>query len=204
MIAAVAAATSRTGALQLVVASAGTGSVAPVIATELSDWERVVSVNLTGTFLTIKHAAPVLARSGGGSIVAISSIAAPLTHRYMAAYSVSKAGIEALVRNAADELGRAGVRLNSVRPGLVPTELADPLVADERVHADYLAQMPLHRLGTVDDIAAGVRYLLGPESSWVTGQVLGIDGGHTLRRGPDIEHWARALYGDAAVDDCAR
>ena len=118
----------------------------------------------------------------------------------MAPYSVSKAGIETLVRNAADELGRAGVRVNAVRPGLVPTELADPLVSDEQVQADYLAQMPLHRLGTVDDIAAGVRYLLGPESSWVTGQILAIDGGHTLRRGPDIEHWARAMYGDAVVD----
>jgi NAD(P)-dependent dehydrogenase (short-subunit alcohol dehydrogenase family) len=194
---AVAAASKATGALQLVVASAGTGTMGPVVATSMSEWERVLSVNLTGTFLAIKHAAPVLAGAGGGSIVAISSIAAPLTHPYMAPYSVSKAGIETLVRNAADELGHAGVRVNAVRPGLVPTELADPLVADQQVVDDYLAQMPLHRLGTVDDVAAGVRYLLGPESSWVTGQVLGIDGGHTLRRGPDIEHWARAMYGDA-------
>src|SRR5581483_9373670 len=124
-------------------------------------------------------------------------IAAPLTHRFMAPYSVSKAGVETVVRNAADELGPAGVRVNAVRPGLVPTELADPLVQDGQVRADYLAQMPLGRLGTVDDVAAGVRYLAGPESSWVTGQVLAIDGGHTLRRGPDIEHWARALFGDA-------
>ena len=81
--------------------------------------------------------------------------------------------------------GRAGVRVNAVRPGLVPTELADPLVADEQVQADYLAQMPLHRLGTVDDIAAGVRYLLGPESSWVTGQILGD------RRRPHAAPWTR-------------
>jgi len=198
--AAVESAASVAGALHMVVASAGTGTMGPVVATSMSEWERVLNVNLTGTFLTIKHAAPVLARAGGGSIVAISSIAGPLTHPYMAPYSVSKAGVETLVRNAADELGRAGVRVNAVRPGLVPTELADPLVADEQVKADYLAQMPLHRLGTVDDIAAGVRYLLGPESSWVTGQILAIDGGHTLRRGPDIEHWARTMYGDAVVD----
>jgi NAD(P)-dependent dehydrogenase (short-subunit alcohol dehydrogenase family) len=201
--AAVEAAAGLTGALQLVVASAGTGTMGPVVATSMSEWDRVLTVNLTGTFLTIKHAAPALARGGGGSIVAISSIAGPLTHPYMAPYSVSKAGIETLVRNAADELGRAGVRVNAVRPGLVPTELADPLVADEQVQADYLDQMPLRRLGTVDDIAAGVRYLLGPESSWVTGQILAIDGGHTLRRGPDIEHWARAVYGDAIVDVAA-
>jgi NAD(P)-dependent dehydrogenase (short-subunit alcohol dehydrogenase family) len=200
---AVAAAVKATGGLQMVVASAGTGTMGPVVATATSEWHRVLDINLTGTFFTIKHAAPAIARAGGGSIVAISSIAAPLTHPYMAPYSVSKAGIETLVRNAADELGRAKVRVNAVRPGLVPTELADPLVADEQVQADYIEQMPLGRLGTVDDIAAGVRYLLGPESSWVTGQVLGIDGGHTLRRGPDVEHWARAVYGDAVVDDCA-
>ena len=198
--AAVAAAGDGAGGLDLCVASAGTGGLAPVIAMGMDEWRRVIEPNLTGTFLTLKHAAGAMARSGGGAFVAISSIAAPLTHRYMAHYSVSKAAIETLVKNAADELGRAGVRVNAVRPGLVPTELADPLVADPQVEADYLAQMPLGRLGTVDDIGAGVRFLLGPESSWITGQVIAIDGGHTLRRGPDVEHWARALYGDAAVD----
>jgi NAD(P)-dependent dehydrogenase (short-subunit alcohol dehydrogenase family) len=198
--AAVAIATKATGGLDHAVASAGTGGLGPVIALPLDEWRRVIDTNLTGTFLTLKHTAGAMGRSGGGSFVAISSIAAPLTHPYMSAYCVSKAAIETLVRNAADELGRAGVRVNAVRPGLVPTELADPLVADAQVEADYLAQMPLGRLGTVDDIAAAVRYLLGPESSWVTGQILGVDGGHTLRRGPDVEHWARAIYGDAAVD----
>ena len=203
VVAAVAIACEATGGLDHCVASAGTGGLGPVIALPLEEWNRVIVTNLTGTFLTMKHACAAMARSGGGSFVAISSIAAPLTHPYMAAYSVSKAGIETLVRNAADELGRAAVRVNAVRPGLVPTELADPLVADPQVEADYLAQMPLGRLGTVEDIAAAVRYLLGPESTWVTGQILGVDGGHTLRRGPDVEHWARALYGDGPVDGVA-
>ena len=148
----------------------------------------------------MKHAGAAIARSGGGAIVAISSIAGPLTHPYMAPYCVSKAGLETLVRNAADELGRAGVRVNAVRPGLVRTELADPLLSDEQVLADYLAQMPISRVGTVDDVGAAVRFLCGPESTWITGQVLGVDGGHTLRRGPDMEHWARGLYGDDLVD----
>jgi NAD(P)-dependent dehydrogenase (short-subunit alcohol dehydrogenase family) len=159
-----------------------------------------MTTNLTGTFLGIKHAGAAIAAAGGGAIVAISSIAAPLTHPYMAPYCVSKAGLEALVRNAADELGRGGVRVNAVRPGLVRTELADPLLSDEAVVADYLAQMPISRVGTVEDIAEAIAYLCGPGSTWVTGQVLGVDGGHTLRRGPDVEHWARALYGDAAID----
>ena len=98
------------------------------------------------------------------------------------------------------------MRVNAVRPGLVPTELADPLVADEQVPADYIAQMPLGRLGTVDDIAAGVRYLLGPESSWVTGQVLGSTvatpcAGARHRALGTCDLWGR--YGFALMDDCA-
>jgi NAD(P)-dependent dehydrogenase (short-subunit alcohol dehydrogenase family) len=186
--------------LHWAVLSAGTGTMGPVVATPLEEWDRVLATNLTGAFLALKHAAAAIATAGGGAVVAISSIAGPLTHPYMAPYCVSKAGLEALVRNAADELGRAGVRVNAVRPGLVRTELADPLLADEAVVADYLAQMPVSRVGSVEDIGAAVRFLCGPESSWITGQVLGVDGGHTLRRGPDIEHWARALYGDEAVD----
>lgn len=200
--AAVEVAAAGTG-LHWAVLSAGTGTMGPVVATPMSEWDRVLATNLTGAFVAIKHAAPAIAASGGGSIVAISSIAGPLTHPYMAPYCVSKAGLETLVRNAADELGRAGVRVNAIRPGLVRTELADPLLSDEEVLADYLSQMPISRVGTVDDIGAAVRFLCGPGSTWVTGQVLGVDGGHTLRRGPDIEHWARGLYGDAVVDRAA-
>ncbi len=179
--------TAAAGAgLHLAVAAAGTGAGGPIVAIDASQWQAVLDVNLTGSFFTIKHAGAAMAAAGGGAIVAISSIAAPLTHRLMAPYVVSKAGLEALVRNAADEMGASGVRVNAVRPGLVPTELSTFLVTNDAIVGDYLDQMPLRRLGTVDDIAAGVRYLLGPESSWVTGQCLGIDGGHTLRRGPDL------------------
>lgn len=186
------------GELHMVVAGAGTGTVGPVTSTELAAWRAVLAVNLDGAFLTIKHGGRALVAAGGGSIVAISSIAAPLTHRLMAAYCVSKAALESLVRNAADELGASGVRVNAVRPGLVPTDLAAGLTTNERIVDDYLAQMPLARLGEVDDVAAGIRYLLGPESSWVTGQCLAIDGGHTLRRGPDI------AVGFGATDDGRR
>ena len=197
---AVAAAVDHAGDLHIAVASAGTGSIGPVTAMPREAWDSVLATNLTGAFLTLKHTGAAMARAGGGAFVGISSIAAPLTHPFMSAYCVSKAGLETLVRNAADELGRAGVRVNAVRPGLVPTELAAPLEQDPAVLEDYLAQMPIRRTGTVDDVAAAVRFLCGPESSWITGQILGVDGGHTLRRGPDIEHWARAVYGDAAVD----
>jgi NAD(P)-dependent dehydrogenase (short-subunit alcohol dehydrogenase family) len=198
--AAVVVAAAVTGGLQHCVASAGTGTLGPVIAMPTDQWRQVLGINLDGAFFTLKHAGAAMVRSGGGAFVGISSIAAPLTHPFMSAYCVSKAGLEALVRTAADELGRAGVRVNAVRPGIVPTELAAPLEQDPEVLADYLAQMPVSRTGTVDDVAALVRFLLGPDASWITGQCVGVDGGHHLRRGPDVEHWARALFGDDVVD----
>ena len=186
-------------ALHIVVANAGGASaLGPLALIDKAAFENDLAVNVTGTFLTIKGTVPLLTRSGGGSIVAVSSIAAALTHPLMAPYSVAKAAIDMLVRNAADELGRFRVRVNGVRPGLVPTGASDPLVGHEPTRDDYLAQMPLGRLGTVEDVAAAVRFLAGPESSWITGEMLNVDGGHTLRRGPNLDsllgvHFAEAL-----------
>ncbi len=198
--AAVAAASAPLGGLHLAVANAGTGGLSPVIATPVEEWERIMRTNLTGTFLTFKHAGAAIARAGGGAMCAISSIAGVATHRFMAPYSTSKAAIDMLVRTTADELGTAGVRVSSVCPGLVETDLAAGLLGDERVRSDYLDCMPIRRTGTVDDIAAAVRFLLGPESSWITGVQLSVDGGHHLRRGPDVEPFARALYGDDVAE----
>ena len=188
------------GALHLAVASAGVGTLAPVIATPLSEWDKVIATNLTGTFLTFKHAGAAIARSGGGALCAISSIAGISTHPHGAAYCVSKAGVDMLVRNLADELGQAGVRVNSVCPGLVDTEISAGLFATDAVLEDYLDQMPIRRTGVVDDVAAAVRFLCGPESGWVTGTSLSVDGGQHLRRGPNWEPIARMLYGDDVVE----
>ena len=174
------------GRFTMVVANAGAGSAAPLHLTTLDDWNSVMATNLTGAFLTIKHSAVHPARSGGGAVVAISSIAAPRTHRYMTPYCVSKAGLEMLVQQAADELGSVGIRANAVRPSLVPTDISVGLTGSPDIVADYLDQMPLARLGTVDDIANAVRFLLGEESSWITGQCISTDGGHHLRRGPNL------------------
>lgn len=200
VVAAVEQATSLTGDLQLCVAAAGTGTLGPVVAMTAEQWGQVLDVNLTGAFFTLKHVAPRMVAAGGGSFVGISSIAAPLSHRFMSAYCVSKIGLEALVKTAADELGVSNVRCNAVRPGLVPTELSAALEGDPAVRDDYLEQMPLGRTGTPEDVASAVRYLCGPESGWVTGQALGVDGGHSLRRGPDLTHWSRALFGDDVTE----
>jgi NAD(P)-dependent dehydrogenase (short-subunit alcohol dehydrogenase family) len=199
VVAAVERAAGATGRLDITVASAGAGAGGPIFSTTVDMWRYTMEVNLTGAFLTIKHAGQRMVASGGGAIVAISSIAGPLTHRFMAPYCASKAGVEMLIKVAADELGALGVRCNAVRPGLVPTEMADPLVQDAVVVADYIDQMPLGRLGRTEDVAAAVRYLAGPESEWVTGQCLAVDGGHTLRRGPRIETMMERFYGPDAL-----
>jgi NAD(P)-dependent dehydrogenase (short-subunit alcohol dehydrogenase family) len=193
------AAAGSVGPLRIVVANAGTGSAGPFHTTTLDDWNSVLATNLTGAFLTMKHAVAHLAANGGGSIVAISSIAGVATHRYMTPYNVSKAGLEMLVRQVADELGSAGIRANAVRPSLVPTDISAGLVASPDIVEDYLEQMPLRRLGTTDDIARAVRFLAGPESSWITGVCISADGGHHLRRGPNLDPVMRAVLGDAVA-----
>ena len=190
------AAAAAAGALRIVVANAGTGSAGPFHLTTLEDWNSVLGTNLTGAFLTMKHAVPHLAANGGGAIVAISSIAAVATHRYMTPYNVSKAGLEMLVRQVADELGGVGIRANAVRPSLVPTDISAGLTAMPDIVDDYLEQMPLHRLGTTEDIASAVRFLAGPESSWITGVCISADGGHHLRRGPNLDGVMRMVLGD--------
>jgi NAD(P)-dependent dehydrogenase (short-subunit alcohol dehydrogenase family) len=183
---AVATALEPTGRLDVLFACAG-GSLhgGPIIASDADGWRATVDLNLVGTFLCIKHAAIAMIRGGGGSIVGMSSIAGHTTHRLMSAYCASKAGIEMLVKCAADELGEHNIRVNAVQPGIVDTDLMSFITAGGPILDSYYDNMPVKRVGTVDDIAAAVRYLAGPESTWVTGQMLGIDGGHQLRCGPD-------------------
>ncbi|HEY5171023.1 MAG TPA: SDR family oxidoreductase [Acidimicrobiia bacterium] len=183
---AVVAAAEPTGKLDVLFACAG-GSLhgGPIVASDAGAWRATVDLNLVGTFLCIKHAAPVMIRGGGGSIIGMSSIAGHTTHRFMSAYCASKAGIEMLVKCAADELGEHNIRVNAVQPGIVDTELMSFITAGGPILDSYNANMPVARVGTVDDIAAAVRYLAGSESTWVSGQMLGIDGGHQLRCGPD-------------------
>jgi len=204
VVAAVEAATAPLGVLHIAVVNAGGGVTAgPIVTGDVEGWRRQLDTNVIGSFLTIKHSAPPMARAGGGSIVAISSIAGSHTHRQLAAYSVSKAAIDMLVRNAADELGQYGIRVNAVRPGLVPTDASQPLDGDPVTHADYLAQMPLGRTGTVDEVAAAVRFLAGDEASWITGQVFGVDGGHSVRRGPNLDPLIGPMFA-GAVDAIMR
>lgn len=191
------------GALKIVVVNAGFGSAAPFHRTTLDDWNAVMATNLTGAFLTMREAVAPMVAAGGGSMVAVSSIAAVETHRFMAPYAVSKAGLEMLVKQVADELGPSGIRANAVRPGLVPTDATAGMLSIPEVVDDYRAQMPLGREGTTGDVASLVRFLAGPESSWITGTCISVDGGHHLRRGPNIDPLIKGLYGDDCVPQAA-
>ena len=142
--AAVAAATAVTGTLDGIVSSAGgSETIGPITQIDVEAWRRTVDLNLTGTMLTIKHGARVMARQGHGSIVAISSMAGGTTHRWFGAYGPAKAGLEMLCMVAADELGASGVRVNTVRPGLTNTDLVEAITAPGPVRDDYLDCMPL-------------------------------------------------------------
>jgi NAD(P)-dependent dehydrogenase (short-subunit alcohol dehydrogenase family) len=187
------------GRFSMVVVNAGYGSAAPFHRTTLDDWNGVLGTNLTGAFLTMRAAVEPLVAGGGGSIVAISSIAGVATHRFMTPYCVSKAGLEMLVKQVADELGPAGIRANAVRPGLVPTDATAAMMSSPEIVDDYHDQMPLGRVGTGDDVARLVRFLAGPESDWVTGTCISADGGHHLRRGPHLDAIMQVLYGDDMV-----
>jgi len=191
---AVAAASTERGRLDILFANAGGAMhMGPIRDADLAQVRATVDLNLIGTFLCIKHGAPMMAagvgagvgggESGGGSIIGMSSGAGRFPHRYLWAYGSAKAGIDMLCQYAAEELGRTGVRVNTVQPGIIDDELMAPITAGGPLLDDYLAEMPISRLGTVEDIAAVVRFLAGPESAWITGENLAVDGGHHLRRG---------------------
>jgi len=194
-----ATAAETTGTLDGVVANAGGGgSLAPLGMQDVDDFERVLRLNATGTFLTAKHALPLLIESKG-SFVGMSSFAGAYTHRYFTGYTAGKAAIEQIVRNAADEYGALGVRFNAVRPAFITTEIMEGISRDGTTYASYLANTPLGRVGTPEEVAHVVRFLLGAESQWVTGQIVNIDGGNSLRSGPDYGELVAMRYGPDAI-----
>lgn len=182
--------------LTIAIANAGVGGVSPLLTMELAAWQQVMDTNLTGVFLTFKLAGQHLVANGGGAMCAVSSIAGSRTHRMMSSYTTSKAGVEMLVMNAADELGSLGVRVNAVAPGLVETDISQALQDNEEVNEDYWLNMPLGRRGTTTDTGNAIRFLCGPESSWVTGVVMPVDGGNHLRRGPNIDPLLSPFFPD--------
>jgi len=188
------------GPLSAVVSNAGgSTSIGPVTHLDKQSWSDTVALNLTGTMLVLKHGAASLVRNGGGSFVAISSTAGSLVHPWFGAYGPSKAGVDQLCRQAADELGASAVRVNSVCPGLIDTDLVEFITAGGEVLDSYRENTPIARVGTPTDIAALVAFLVGPESTWLTGQTISVDGGQGLRRGPSLASVLEPLFGEEGL-----
>ena len=197
----VARALEPTGALDGVIANAGGGGgIGPYHVQDVEEFLRVLHLNVLGTMLCIKHTAPYLVANGGGSFVGMSSIAGHQTHLWFGAYPAGKAGIEAMMRNAADEYGPAKVRFNAVRPGFIATELMDGVPRDSDVYRSYLENTPMQDVGQPRDVANLCRFLIGPDSSWISGTCINVDGGHALRRGPDFTQFAEAMHGRDVLD----
>jgi NAD(P)-dependent dehydrogenase (short-subunit alcohol dehydrogenase family) len=189
------------GRLHMAVTIPGGGGYSPVLAFDEADFMAQIDRNVRPAFLAIRHCGRHMAERGGGAIVCVSSTAAIMSSRYLAAYGAAKAAVDQLVRVAADEVGRYGVRVNAVRPGLTRTETTEGMLRREGLPQQFLALQPIGRHGEAEDIAAAIRHLAGPESGWTTGQCLTVDGGQTLRMFPDTEPMVRRLLGDAVFDD---
>ena len=169
------------GKLDVVVNNAGISGRAAVEETEAETWDRVMAVNGKGVFLGTKLAIPELRKVGGGSIINISSIYGIVGSETSAAYHASKGAVRIFTKAAAIQYASEGIRVNSVHPGFVDSPMTAASHALPEVHDLRIGRTPLGRMGTPEDIAAGILYLASDESSFVTGSELVIDGGMTAQ-----------------------
>jgi 3alpha(or 20beta)-hydroxysteroid dehydrogenase len=169
---AVETAATEFGRLDVLVNNAGIIIHAPIDQYPLDGWDRVIATNLTGVFYGIRSVVPAMRSAGGGSIVNVSSTAGLVGLQGVAAYNASKYGVRGLTKNAALDLGRYGIRVNSVHPGAIHTPMtAGHVMAQERV--------ALHRVGDAREVSNLVLYLASDESSFSTGAEFVVDGGET-------------------------
>jgi 2-deoxy-D-gluconate 3-dehydrogenase len=179
---AVAAVVDALGRLDVAVCNAGAMVRAPALELSVDDWRRVLDVNLTGAFVLSRAAArQFVAQGDGGRIVHIASMMSFHAGINTAAYAASKGGVAQLTKAQANEWAPHGIRVNAVAPGWVETELTAPLREDERRFAEISGRIPVGRWATADDIAGAVAFLSLPESEYVNGIVLPVDGGWLAR-----------------------
>ncbi|MFN8625781.1 MAG: SDR family oxidoreductase [Candidatus Binatia bacterium] len=196
---AVAFAADRNGRLDIAVANAGSGSPGPILGQTPDSWRFSYDINVIGSAMTIKHAALAMKDSGGGAIVTISSVSALRTALYMAPYTVTKAGLDALVRCAALELAPFNIRVNSIRSGLVLSE-GVMMSLDDKLREEVLARTVLGRPGEAEEIGDSVLYLVSGLSRWVTGQAYSVCGGLSVCEHEDHSSLSRRLFGDAQFE----
>jgi NAD(P)-dependent dehydrogenase (short-subunit alcohol dehydrogenase family) len=170
------------GRLDIVIGTVAIGGTGPLIDQDLETFTNFVMGNLRSDFLAMRYSVPLM--TNGGSIVFISSTSSKIPMEGLGHYSAGKAALEMMIRVAASELGPKGIRVNAVRPGLTEAATTQGYIHLEELTSSFLERVPLGRLGVPEDIAPGVRYLAGPESSWMTGQSFAIDGGNEVRGAP--------------------
>ena len=195
-----AAARDLNGSIDVVIPTVGGGAIRPLLMHDKATFQETLDLNMMSAFLAVRYAAPIMAENGGGAIVCISSDAAKLVFPWLPAYTTGKSALEGFIRAAAEELSPFKIRVNAVRPGMTRSAGTAALFADEEIYRRFAAEKPLGRLGEPEDVAQGVRYLAGPESSWVTGQSLAIEGGNELRKAPDLGPMVEQIYGKEAWD----
>lgn len=184
---------AREGGLDVVVNCAGFSGFGMITDLDAEQFRSVVDVCLTGGFLVIKHAGRHLRE--GGTIVSLTSLNARQPAIGMSAYCSAKAGLSMLTEVAALELGPRGIRVNAVAPGFVHTPLTEGASAIPGVVDDYVENTALGRAGTPEDVAAAVAFLCSAQSSWMTGEVLDLNGGAHLKRYPNIHEHLIKLMG---------
>lgn len=194
------------GRLDVALANAGVPMPGSLLHLGADHWMGPIGVNVLGTAHTIKHAARAM-RDGGGSIIAISSIASARPASFMATYSVTKAAVDELIRFAAGELGKFNIRVNGVRPGWVATDTVASTTTPEnmaiiRANTALPGDPELGGLGRPDDIARAVVYFASDYSSWVTGQLLSVCGGSSLpSTAGDFGYIAKMIFPDDMARD---
>jgi NAD(P)-dependent dehydrogenase (short-subunit alcohol dehydrogenase family) len=169
-------AAARFGRLDALVNNAGTAVFKPMLDTTPEEWARVMAVNLTGPFVATNAAAPLMAEGGGGAVVNITSISGLRASTLRVAYGTSKAALAHLTKQQAVELAALGIRVNAVAPGPVDTAMAKAVHSPE-IRKDYHNTIPLNRYGLESELAETIVFLCGPRASYITGQVIAVDGG---------------------------
>ena len=167
------------GPVEILVTSAGIESFTPVLDVTADGWDRIIAVNLTGTFTCVQAALPDMIEAGWGRIVTISSSSAQSGAPNMTHYAASKGGVIGLTKALAVELARSGITVNTIPPSLVDTPMARQAEADgDFPGVDLIGPMvPLGRAGTPDDIAGACSFLCSDDGSYITGQLIGVNGG---------------------------
>jgi len=163
----------------LVVNNAGQVRFGPLLDLSVDDWNTVLRVNLTGTFIVARAAARRMAEAGRGSIVNVGSINGVAVAPHAGAYTAGKAAVVKLTEQMALEWSDHGIRVNTVSPGLIDAGMSEPIYSNPEARAQRTAHVPMRRLGSAEDVADAVMFLGSPRASYITGQNIVVDGGIT-------------------------